>query len=79
MLKKIKQSIETMPRCAYIFLKNVLFLSCVMLFAAAMLFISSDGTIADYEKIKYATLFLETPAGILLLGVIGTAILIDIG
>ena len=67
-----------MPRPAYIFLKSVLKLSCLMLAAALLLFCSADsGSMADYEKLKYARLFLENPAGILLTGAIGFAILLD--
>lgn len=78
MLKKLRRSIETMPRPAYIFLKNVLKLSCLMLAVALLLFCSADsGSMADYEKLKYAQLFLENPAGLLLVGAIGTAIFLD--
>ena len=77
MLKKIKRSIDTMPRCAYIFLKNVLRLSCVMLLASCCLFLTDSDTIGDYERMKFAVLFLENPAGLLLVGVIGTAFFID--
>lgn len=77
MMKKIKRSIDKMPRCAYIFLKNVLRLSCIMLFVSLCLFLSDSGTIGDYERTKFAFLFLENPAGLLLVGIIGTAFFID--
>lgn len=77
MMDKIRRSIDAMPRCAYIFLKNVLRLSCIMLFISLCLFLTDKGTISDHERIKFAFLFLENPAGLLLLGVIGTAFFID--
>ena len=77
MLKKIKRSIETMPRPAYIFLKNSLLLCCVMLGASLLLFLSGSGAIEDYAKMKMALLMLENPAGILLLTGIGLAFILD--
>lgn len=77
MMNKIRRSIDAMPRCAYIFLKSVLRLSCIMLMVSLCLFAADTGTISDYERMKFAFLFLENPAGILLLGVIGTAFFID--
>lgn len=76
MLDKIKRSINSMPRCAYIFLKNVLRLCCIMLTGSLLLFYGAD-SFEEYERMKFAVLFLESPAGLLLLGVIGTAIFID--
>lgn len=78
-MKKLKRSIDSMPRCAYIFLKNVLRLSCIMLAVSLLLHFSADNVIDDWEKMKLAVLFLENPAGILLAGIVGTAILIDFG
>ena len=77
MLKKIKRSIEMMPRPAYIFLKNSLMLCCLMLGSSLLLFLSCSGSIDDYTKTKLALLMLENPAGILLLTVIGLAIILD--
>lgn len=77
MLRKIKRSINSMPRCAYIFLKNVLRLCCIMLMSSLLLFCGSSVSYEQYERMKLAVLFLETPAGLLLLGIIGTAIFID--
>ncbi len=77
MLKKLKRSIETMPRPAYIFLKNSLRICVLMLMASLLLFWSSKDGIEDYERIKFAVLMLESPAGILLLSVIGLAFILD--
>ncbi len=79
MLKKIKRSIETMPRAAYIFLINNLRLVCLMLAVSLFLFASADSALADIERLRYARLFLENPAGVFLVGIIGWALLIDRG
>jgi len=76
MIEKIKRSIESMPRCAYIFFKNTLILCCIMLGASLLLFLSSSG-IEDYEKLKLAYALLESPAGVLLMAVIGLAFILD--
>ena len=73
-LKKWKRSIEQMPRCAYIFLKYLLMLSAVMLAASLLLFLTADSSLS---RLHLAVLLLETPAGVLLLGIIGLAILLD--
>ena len=77
MIKKLKRSIETMPRPAYIFLKNSLKLCCLMLMASLLLFWGCSGKYEDYERLKMAVLLLESPAGILLLTVIGLAFILD--
>ncbi len=77
MLKKLKRSIETMPRPAYIFLKNSLMLCDIMLVSSLLLFISADAGISTYERGKLAVLMLESPAGILLLTAIGLAFILD--
>ena len=76
MLKKIKRSIDEMPRPAYIFLKNVLMLCCIMLSASLLLFAGDNG-IESYERIKLAYLMLESPAGLLLLSLVGLAFILD--
>ena len=77
MLKKIAQSIRGMPRAAYIFLKNSLLLCDVMLLCSLCLFISSNGIVDSYERTKLALLTLETPAGILLLTLLGFVFILD--
>ena len=77
MIKKLKRSIETMPRAAYIFLINSLRLSCLMLASSLLLFISADANLFDYEKLKLAVFLLESPAGLLLISVIGFAFILD--
>ena len=62
-----------MPRHAYIFLKYILAFSALMLCASALLFVF--GTSRSHQHL--AVLFLETPAGVLLLGGIGLAVLLD--
>ncbi len=73
-LKKLRRSIETMPRPAYIFLKNLLRTAAIMLLSSALLFLS-DG--ADLHRRHLAQLFLENPAGVLLLGAFALAFLLD--
>lgn len=77
MLKKFKRSIEMMPRPAYIFFKNVLLLCVIMLASSLLLFSTAGSGIESYEKIKLAVLMLETPAGVLLLAIIGLAFILD--
>lgn len=63
-----------MPRPAYIFLKNLLRLAAVMLSASLALYLSA-GT--DIGRRHLAELLLESPAGLLLLGAVGLAFLLD--
>ena len=62
-----------MPRPAYIFLKYLLMLASIMLVASCLLF--ALGTTLSTQHL--AVLLLETPAGVLLLGLIGLALLLD--
>ena len=73
-LQKLKRSIETMPRPAYIFLKNLLRAAAAMLCASALLFMTAG---ADLARAHLAVLLLENPAGMLLLGAFGLAFLLD--
>lgn len=66
-----------MPRPAYIFLKNVLMLCVIMLGASLLLFSTAGSGYESYEKTKLAIFLLETPAGILLLSIIGLAFILD--
>ena len=72
--QKIRRSIETMPRPAYIFLKAVLALSALMLLASSLLFALGG---RDTSLLHLAVLLLETPAGVLLLSAVGLAFLLD--
>ena len=74
MRKKLRRSIETMPRPAYIFLKYLLLAAAAMLSASLALFLTA-GT--DWRRAHLAVLFLESPAGALLLGAFGLAFLLD--
>ena len=62
-----------MPRHGYIFLKALLLLADAMLSASALLFALGSGT----EARHWAVLLLETPAGVLLVGAVGLAVLLD--
>lgn len=76
-MKKIKRSIESMPRPAYIFLKNSLLICNIMLASSLLLFNTAGNGIDSYERFKYAQLMLESPAGILLITIIGFAFILD--
>ena len=73
-LRKLKRSIETMPRPAYIFLKCLLLTAAAMLTASLALHLTA-GT--DLCRMHLAALLLESPAGLLLLGAFGLAFLLD--
>jgi hypothetical protein len=73
-LEKLKRSIETMPRPAYIFLKYLLLCAAAMLSASLALFLSAG---QDLHRAHLAALLLESPAGMLLLGAFGLAFLLD--
>ncbi len=70
--RKLIRCIETLPRAPYIFLKALLMLSDAMLSGSALLFLSGDPAAR-----RLAVCFLETPAGVLLLGLLGLAFLLD--
>lgn len=70
--KKLRRSIEEMPRPAYIFLKWLLTLAAAMLTASSLLF-----ALGDECDMHLAVLLLETPAGVLLLGTVLLACLLD--
>ncbi len=74
MLPKLRRSIETMPRPAYIFLKYLLMTAALMLSASLALFLTAG---ANRQRAHLAVLFLESPAGLLLLGALGLAFLLD--
>ncbi len=76
-LRQLVRGIEEMPRPAYIFLRAVLSLSCAMLFCAFVLFVRCTHSPADHALYMTAVLLLENPAGVLLLGLIGLAFLLD--
>ena len=73
-LEKLKRSIETMPRPAYIFLKHLLRTAAAMLLASCLLFLSDA---ADLPRRHLAELLLENPAGVLLSGAFALAFLLD--
>ena len=72
--KKLRQSIEAMPRPAYIFLRAALALSAAMLCLSGLLFALAG---RDPGLRHLAVLLLETPAGVLLLSAVGLAVLLD--
>ena len=73
-MKKLKRSIETMPRAAYIFLKYLLRAAAATLLASCLLFLTAG---KDPQRAHLAVALLESPAGMLLLGVFGLAFLLD--
>ena len=68
--QRLRRSIEEMPRPAYIFLRALLCLAACMLLLSLLLF-----TFTEHRR--YALYLLEAPAGVLLLGVILLAVLLD--
>ncbi len=72
--KNLRRWLETMPRPAYIFLKHLLRGAAGMLAGSLLLFLRA-GT--EPQRRHLAVLFLETPAGVLLLGALGLAVLLD--
>ncbi|MBE6914372.1 MAG: hypothetical protein E7472_05495 [Ruminococcaceae bacterium] len=73
--QKIKRSIESMPRPAYIFFRAVLALAAAMLLGSLLMFAATP---AHSRALRHlAVLFLENPAGVLLVGLIGLAFLLD--
>ena len=73
-LKKLKRSIEAMPRPAYIFLKYLLLAAAAMLSASLTLFLTAG---ASLRRAHLAVLLLEAPAGMLLLGALALPFLLD--
>ena len=77
-IKKLKRSIEEMPRPAYIFLRWLLILCCGMLALSLALFILRAGFFPRSRQIYHlAVLLLENPAGVLLMGAMGLAFILD--
>ena len=75
--KKLTGYLRKMPRPAYIFMRSILQLCCVMLLVSAALFMELEGRPADHGLYMLASLFLENPAGVLLTGLIGLGFLLD--
>ena len=71
---RLCRSIETMPRPAYIFLRALLALAASMLALSALLFALFENNL---YCLHLATLLLESPAAVLLLGALGLAALLD--
>ena len=71
-LKKLKHGIEKMPRGAYVFLRAVLALAAAMLAGACALYAAGDSP-------HLAEALLQAPAGVLMLGVVGLAVMLDHG
>ena len=63
-----------MPRAPYIFLKLLLMLCCAMLALSLLLLLTARGA---PDRLHLAILLLESPAGLLLLGCLGLAFLLD--
>ena len=67
--RKLKRSIEAMPRAPYIFLRSLLLLADAMLAGALLLFSAAAA--------RSAVCLTENAAGVLLLGLMGFAVLLD--
>ena len=63
-----------MPRPAYIFLKYLLRTAAAMLSMSFLLFLTAG---KDLTRLHLAVVFLENPAGMLLLGALALAFLLD--
>ena len=80
MIQAIVTYIRQMPRPAYLMLKAVLAIRCIMLLCAlALYFMIEEFGIHNCRQLKLAAQLTENPAGILLLGGILVCILIDRG
>ena len=77
MLKKLKRSIELMPHPAYIFIRNTFILCDVLLFVSFIMFMNLGSAVGYSERLMLAQLMLETPSGLLLMGLIGFALIYD--
>ena len=75
--KKLAGYLQKMPRGAYIFLRSVLQVCCVMLLCSAALFMELESRPADHGLYMLASLFAENPAGMLMAGLIGLGFLLD--
>ncbi len=71
-LRKLKRGIERMPRGAYVFLRAVLALAAAMLAGACALY-----ALGGHPHLAEA--LLQNPAGVLMLGAVGVAVLLDHG
>ena len=77
-IQLIVRSIRQMPREAYIMLKFVLALCCIMLLGAlSVYFMIDEFGIHNCRLLPLAILLTENPAGVLLLGGILVCMLID--
>ena len=70
--RKLIRSMEQLPQAPYIFLKAILMLSDAMLTASLLLSVTEDR--AARHLAAYLT---ESPAAVLLLGLLGFAFLLD--
>ena len=77
LIRKIILYIREMPRSAYLFLRAVLILSDGILLCAFSLFAGMEAGSRGYKLYRLAVTLLETPAALLLLGLVGTAFFID--
>jgi len=71
---RLRQSIEDLPRHIYIYLKWLMCIAAAMLLSSLLLHLVSG---RDLALQHLAALLCEAPAGVLLLGVIGLALLLD--
>ncbi len=80
MIQAIVTYIRQMPRAAYLMLKAVLAICCLMLLCAlAVYFRIDEFGIHNCRQLRLAAQLTENPAGILFLGGILVCVLIDRG
>ena len=75
--KKLARAIEKMPRAPYIFFRAVMAVSCAVLLGSFALFASMQDAAPSYRVYMTAAALLECPAGLLIVGFIGSAFLLD--
>ena len=78
MIQAIVNYIRQMPRTAYLLLREVLAICCLMLLGALAVYYGIDEFgIHNCRQLRLAVQLTENPAGILLLGGILVCVLID--
>ena len=76
-LRELRKVIRQMPRPAYIFLLWLLRLCCLMLLISAALFMRLQEFSGDYHTYLLACAFLENTSGVMLVGLLALAFLLD--
>ena len=80
MIQAIVTYIRQMPRAAYLMLRAVLAICCIMLLCALVIyFVIDEFGIHNCRQLRLAAQLTENPAGVLLLGGIMVCVLIERG